>query len=64
MGFYINVCPSLIMRLIEYKNRIKDKIKVGVDLDKNGKMDIDLQFLIENLDDLEITWQEQMGLIE
>ncbi|HPZ07214.1 MAG TPA: hypothetical protein PL110_03820 [Candidatus Eremiobacteraeota bacterium] len=62
MGFYINVCPSMVMRIIEFKNRVKDKIKVGVDIGKKGRLDTDLENLIKNLDDLEDTWKEQMDI--
>lgn len=62
MSFYINVDPSVIMRIIEFKNRIKDKIKGGIDLDKKGCMDKDLIGLMDNLEQLEETWEEQMGL--
>jgi hypothetical protein len=62
MGLDINVCPSLVMRIIELKTRVKDKMKVGVELNRSGKVDVDLEELMKNLDDLENTWKEQIGL--
>jgi len=65
MSFYINVDPSIIMRIIEFKNRVKDKIGGGIDLDKKGcSIDSDLKGLLDNLEQLEETWEEQMGLSE
>jgi len=62
MSFDIKVCPSMIMRIIEFKTRVKDKLKVGVELNKSNRIDVDLEELMKNLDDLESTWKEQMGL--
>jgi hypothetical protein len=62
MGFDIKVCPSMVMRIIEFKTRVKDKLKVGVELNRNNRIDVDLEGLMKNLDDLESTWKEQIGL--
>ncbi|MEQ8167409.1 MAG: hypothetical protein ABRQ38_00820 [Candidatus Eremiobacterota bacterium] len=62
MGFDIKVCPSMVMRIIEFKTRVKDKLKIGVELNRGNRIDVDLDELIKNLDDLESTWKEQMGL--
>ncbi|MEQ8187024.1 MAG: hypothetical protein ABRQ39_03540 [Candidatus Eremiobacterota bacterium] len=62
MSFDIKVCPSMIMRIIEFKTRVKDKLKVGVELNRSNRIDVDLEELMKNLDDLESTWKEQMGL--
>ncbi len=48
------------MRIIECKNRVKDKIIAGVELNKQGRIDVDLQGLMDNIEDLEITWKDQM----
>jgi len=60
VSFYIKTCPSLIMRIIECKNRVQDKIMSGVELNKQGRIDADLQGLMDNIEDLEITWKDQM----
>jgi len=48
------------MRIIECKNRVQDKIMSGVELNKQGRIDADLQGLMDNIEDLEITWKDQM----
>lgn len=63
MGFDIKVCPSMVMRIIEFKTRVKDKLKVGVELNRSNRIDVDLEELMKNLDDLESTWKEQIGLV-
>ena len=62
MGFNIKVCPSMLMRIIEYKNRVEDKIMLGISLNKKGSVDEDLKGLMENLEELEFEWQKQMGM--